>query len=302
MEHFHHPPSWLRCAIRSSAAGRRFAYSRLSLRILISRNAVRQPINTMPNTMSSEAFRINDANNATPTTPKMIAARWGLGRPCEGCYANARSAGHQRTPSQNTNASGLRNHDGIVKLTNWGRATGKEGRCPTTAALSITAIASRRKSSAMQHLLDHAEAQGKPEIQPDSAMTAAIQDTSRFAGPGKFAAFLGLTPKQNSSGGKPKQGRISKMGDRYLRKPLVGAPMRCRFNQAAHRPAADVGEEADRQEALQACRCGARQQDGAHRLRNPPGQDRLSGNSGVRSLGTVRGQAHQGPRRHRSRG
>jgi transposase len=61
-------------------------------------------------------------------------------------------------------------------------------------------------------------------------MTAAIQDTSRFAGPGKFAAFLGLTPKQNSSGGKPKQGRISKMGDRYLRKPLVGAPMRCRFN------------------------------------------------------------------------
>ena len=32
--------------------------------------------------------------------------------------------------------------EGIVKLTNWGRATGKEGRCPTTAALSITAIAS----------------------------------------------------------------------------------------------------------------------------------------------------------------
>ena len=77
MEHFHHPPSWLRCAIRSSAAGRRFAYSRLSLRILISRNAVRQPINTMPNTMSSEAFRINDANNATPTTPKMSSGKMG---------------------------------------------------------------------------------------------------------------------------------------------------------------------------------------------------------------------------------
>jgi transposase len=38
-----------------------------------------------------------------------------------------------------------------------------------------------------------------------SAMAATIQDTSSFAGPREFAAFLGLTPKQNSSGGKPKQ-------------------------------------------------------------------------------------------------
>ena len=32
-----------------------------------------------------------------------------------------------------------------------------------------------------------------------SAMAAAIQDTSSFAGPREFAAFLGLTPKQNST-------------------------------------------------------------------------------------------------------
>ena len=54
-----------------------------------------------------------------------------------------------------------------------------------------------------------------------SAMAATIQDTSSFAGPREFAAFLGLTPKQNSSGGKPKLGRISKMGNRNLRKLLV---------------------------------------------------------------------------------
>jgi len=42
-----------------------------------------------------------------------------------------------------------------------------------------------------------------------SAMAATIQDTSSFAGPREFAAYLGLTPKQNSSGGKPKLGRIS---------------------------------------------------------------------------------------------
>ena len=54
-----------------------------------------------------------------------------------------------------------------------------------------------------------------------SAMMPTIQDTPIFAGPREFATFLGLTPKQNSSGGKPKLGRISKMGDRYLRKLLV---------------------------------------------------------------------------------
>ena len=54
-----------------------------------------------------------------------------------------------------------------------------------------------------------------------SAMAASIQDLSVFSGPREFAAFLGLTPKQNSSGGKPRLGRISKMGNRYLRKLLV---------------------------------------------------------------------------------
>src|SRR5262245_11637082 len=37
----------------------------------------------------------------------------------------------------------------------------------------------------------------------------------------EFAAWLGLTPSQNSSGGKDRLGRITKMGDRYLRKLLV---------------------------------------------------------------------------------
>ena len=92
-----------------------------------------------------------------------------------------------------------------------------------------------------------------------SAMAATIQDTSSFAGPREFAAYLGLTPKQNSSGGKPKLGRISKMGNRYLRKLLVVGAHAVLFSpQAAHRPAADVGEEADREEALQARRRGAR--------------------------------------------
>lgn len=54
-----------------------------------------------------------------------------------------------------------------------------------------------------------------------SAIAASVPDVSGFAGPREFAAFLGLTPRQHSSGGKARLGRISKMGNRYLRKLLV---------------------------------------------------------------------------------
>jgi len=54
-----------------------------------------------------------------------------------------------------------------------------------------------------------------------SAMAAAVGDPGRFRNGRHFAAWLGLVAKQNSSGGKPRLGRISKMGDRYLRKLLV---------------------------------------------------------------------------------
>lgn len=57
-----------------------------------------------------------------------------------------------------------------------------------------------------------------------SALAASVQDVSAFSGPREFAAFLGLTPRQASSGGKERLGRVSKMGNRYLRKLLaVGA-------------------------------------------------------------------------------
>ncbi len=54
-----------------------------------------------------------------------------------------------------------------------------------------------------------------------TALTASIPDPSLFRSGREFSAFLGLVPRQNSSGGKDKLGRISKMGDGYLRKLLV---------------------------------------------------------------------------------
>lgn len=53
------------------------------------------------------------------------------------------------------------------------------------------------------------------------AIVATVRETSAFANGREFAAFLGLTPRQSSSGGKERLGRITKMGDRYLRKLLV---------------------------------------------------------------------------------
>ncbi|MEJ6676010.1 IS110 family transposase [Parasphingorhabdus sp.] len=54
-----------------------------------------------------------------------------------------------------------------------------------------------------------------------TALVATVGDPARFSGPREFAAFLGLVPRQNSSGGKARLGPITKMGNRYLRKLLV---------------------------------------------------------------------------------
>ncbi len=54
-----------------------------------------------------------------------------------------------------------------------------------------------------------------------TALVATINDATVFRSGRQFAAWLGLVPKQNSSGGKERMGGISKMGDRYLRHLLV---------------------------------------------------------------------------------
>jgi transposase len=57
-----------------------------------------------------------------------------------------------------------------------------------------------------------------------SAIAATISDPQLFKSGREFAAWIGLVPRQHSSGGKQKLGRISKQGDQYLRRLLtVGA-------------------------------------------------------------------------------
>ena len=54
-----------------------------------------------------------------------------------------------------------------------------------------------------------------------SALIAAIPDPKVFRSGRDLSAWIGLVPKQNSTGGKQRLGSISKAGDRYLRQLLV---------------------------------------------------------------------------------
>ena len=54
-----------------------------------------------------------------------------------------------------------------------------------------------------------------------SALVASVGEFRQFERAGQFAAWLGLVPRQNSSGGKAALGRITKRGDDYLRTLLI---------------------------------------------------------------------------------
>jgi transposase len=60
---------------------------------------------------------------------------------------------------------------------------------------------------------------GIPGVGPAlaTALVASVADAKAFRSGRDFSAWIGLVPKQHSSGGKDKLGSISKQGDRYLR-------------------------------------------------------------------------------------
>jgi transposase len=54
-----------------------------------------------------------------------------------------------------------------------------------------------------------------------TTIAAVVPDPKVFRSGRDFAAWIGLVPRQDSTGGKQKLGPISKQGDRYLRRILV---------------------------------------------------------------------------------
>src|SRR5271170_5480457 len=73
-----------------------------------------------------------------------------------------------------------------------------------------------------------------------TALVASVADPKAFRSGRDFSAWVGLVPKQSSSGGKQKLGSISKQGDRYLRSLFtVGALAVIRYAKihgTKHRP------------------------------------------------------------------
>jgi transposase len=58
-----------------------------------------------------------------------------------------------------------------------------------------------------------------------TALVASVADPRNFRSGRNFSAWIGLVPKQHSSGGKDRLGSISKQGDRYLRSLFVAGAL-----------------------------------------------------------------------------
>jgi transposase len=58
-----------------------------------------------------------------------------------------------------------------------------------------------------------------------TALVASIADPKAFRSGRNFSAWIGLVPKQHSSGGRDRLGSISKQGDRYLRSLFVAGAL-----------------------------------------------------------------------------
>ena len=76
------------------------------------------------------------------------------------------------------------------------------------------------------HIKDDAQAKAAKELMgvgpvTASAVVATVGDFNQFKNGAQFGAWLGLTPRQNSSGGKNSLGGITKRGDMYLRSLLI---------------------------------------------------------------------------------
>ena len=73
-----------------------------------------------------------------------------------------------------------------------------------------------------------------------TALVASVADPKAFRSGRNFSAWIGLVPKQRSSGGKDRLGSISKQGDRYLRSLFVAGALSviryAKIHGTKHRP------------------------------------------------------------------
>jgi transposase len=128
-------------------------------------------------------------------------------------------------------------------------------RLPEVARACLTALGSQLRSLKVQILefdrriiaWHRSNATSKrldaiPGVGPAlaTALVASIAEPEAFRSGRDFSAWVGLVPKQNSSGGKDKLGSISKQGDRYLRSLFTAGALAviryAKIHGTAHRP------------------------------------------------------------------
>ena len=92
-----------------------------------------------------------------------------------------------------------------------------------------------------------------------TALVASVADPRTFRSGRNFSAWIGLVPKQHSSGGKDRLGSISKQGDRYLRSLFVAGALAviryAKIHGTGHRPwlTALLARRADQGRRHRAC-------------------------------------------------
>jgi transposase len=127
---------------------------------------------------------------------------------------------------------GLRNVAGLIAIVR----DESDGRLPATARAVLQVLADQVEQliAAVAKLEEQLTAWHKqnpvsqrlatiPGIGPiiATAVAATVADPAGFRSGREFAAWLGLVPRQSASGGKARQGGISKRGDRYLRRLMI---------------------------------------------------------------------------------
>ncbi len=123
---------------------------------------------------------------------------------------------------------GLRNVEELA-----GELAYEQGRLPELArSILQMVVAQLDDTTARAHAIEvplakwHKSQHAQPFAGDNSASASWAQALSRrrhwpFRSGREFAAWLGMTPRQNSSGGKERLGRTSKRGDKYIRCLLI---------------------------------------------------------------------------------
>jgi transposase len=116
----------------------------------------------------------------------------------------------------------------------------KDGRIPAAARFSLDVLARQHAAIAAEigtiekriHAWHRSSEESRrleqiPGVGPvvATALVSEVGDWKEFSSGRSLAAWIGLVPKQHSTGGKERLGRISKQGNRYLRWLLVTGAM-----------------------------------------------------------------------------